>query len=159
MDQRTAIERLGISRKTFIKYRKELGIFKETRKNITEGQLLRIEELKNRKGGLTPKAKIELMERAEAQETPDILEIEPKDGPKVRKLKEQYNRYSRFLDMLGEEILDVAIEKRKLPPKDVTSLIERYQTLLIKVSKELRHVESAGTDLGELINEKLKEYS
>ncbi|HFU6754122.1 hypothetical protein V2V08_02045 [Streptococcus agalactiae] len=43
------LEKLGISRATLTRYRKKLGIFEETRSNITKSQFKELEKLANQR--------------------------------------------------------------------------------------------------------------
>ena len=119
---------------------------------------MRLTELRDRNRNLTNYTQLQFEAKAAERPGVDVLRIEPTDSAQIRKLKEQYNRYSRFLDFLGEEVLDVAIERKSLPPKDISLLIEKYQSLQIKVAKELRHAQQNGDDIGALIADKLKAY-
>lgn len=159
MNQKTALERLKISRKTLIKYRKALGIFKETKKNITDEQFEDIKRMRDRNKVLNSYTQQAFELKAEAQGGRDYIPILSTDSPQIQQLKKQYNRYTNFLEILGQVVLERAIKEKKIPSKDQTGLIEKYQGLQLKLAKELRHAQQDGDDIGALIAEKLKAYN
>ena len=54
------LEKLGISRATLTRYRKKLGIFEETRSNITQSQFKELEKLANQRQKNTIEERVEL---------------------------------------------------------------------------------------------------
>ena len=54
------LEKLGISRATLTRYRKKLGIFEETRSNITKSQFKELEKLVNQRQKYTREERVEL---------------------------------------------------------------------------------------------------
>ena len=81
MNQKTALERLKISRKTLIKYRKALGIFKETKKNITDEQFEDIKRMRDRNKVLNSYTQQAFELKAEAQGGRDYIPILSTDSP------------------------------------------------------------------------------
>lgn len=161
MDTKTALKRLGISRPTYRKYRRMLGIFEETSKEISEKNVERIRRLveaKGRKPELRGKVITEMKAFEEEDDSRDVLVIKSFDTLQVQKLKEHYNLYSRYLDYLSS-VIDLAMKEGTLPPRDTSLLIEKFETLCIKIAKELRHLEGDKDGIADVINERLQRYS
>ena len=160
MDTKTALKVLGISKPTYRKYRRMLGIFEETSSEISEANVERIRNLVEAKG-MKPDHRekvITEMKALEEKDSRDILKIKSFDTAQVKKLKEHYNTYSRYLDYLTNVIED-CMKEGSLPPKDTSLLIEKFETLCIKIAKELRHLEGDTDGIAEVINDRLQRYS
>jgi len=57
------LEKLGISRATLTRYRKKLGIFEETRSNITKSQFKELEKLRKNLQHLIRKESTKFLEK------------------------------------------------------------------------------------------------
>lgn len=160
MDTKTALEVLGISKPTYRRYRKLLGIYEETSHDISEENVLKIQKMLEASGNLPEhrrKVLTEMQAFDEEGNRADILVAKTFDSAQVRKLKEHYNVYSRYIDYLTQVIED-CMREGSLPPKDVSLLIEKYETLCIKIAKELRHLEGDADNIAEVINDKMSRY-
>lgn len=161
MDTKTALEVLGCSKPTYRKYRRKLGIFEETAHEISEENVMKIKRLIEQQGHVpkyTTKVITDMNPIDENGKRADILAPKPFDSAQVLKLKEHYNVYSRYIDYLTQVIVE-CIDEAKLPPREVSNMIEKYETLCIKIAKELRHLEGDSDNIKEVISEKMQRYS
>lgn len=160
MDTKTALEVLGISKPTYRRYRKLLGIYEETSHTISDENVMKIKKMLDASGKMPEhrqKVISEMKAFDEDGNRADILVARTFDSAQIRKLKEHYNVYSRYIDYLTQVIED-CMQDGSLPPKDVSYLIEKYETLCIKIAKELRHLEGDSDNIAQVINDKLSRY-
>ena len=88
------LEKLGISRATLTRYRKKLGIFEETRSNITKSQFKELEKLANQRQKYTREERVELSRKTfKLIPKEKMLEINDNDSVGLKNLKTQYNHF------------------------------------------------------------------
>lgn len=160
MDTKTALKVLGITAPTYRRYRRMLGIFEETSFEISETNVDKIKRLIESQGNSKDHREkvITEMKAIEERNTRDVLTIKPFDSAQVVKLKEHYNTYTRYLDYLTKVIED-CMQEGSLPPRDTSNMIEKFETLCIKIAKELRHLEGDTDGVAEVINDRLQRYT
>ena len=82
------LEKLGISRATLTRYRKKLGIFEETRSNITKSQFKELEKLANQRQKYTREERVELSRKTfKLIPKEKMLEINDNDSVGLKNLK------------------------------------------------------------------------
>ena len=123
------LEKLGISRATLTRYRKKLGIFEETRSNITKSQFKELEKLANQRQKYTREERVEL-----SRKTFKLI-------PKEKMLEINDN------DSVGE-----------LPDKYLLDGMEKYQKLNMQIMSTIEKQSPQGDSLKEMIQEKLARY-
>ena len=137
------LEKLGISRATLTRYRKKLGIFEETRSNITKSQFKELEKLANQRQKYTREEK--------------MLEINDNDSVGLKNLKTQYNHNQKVIENFQLEINKV-INNGELPDKYLLDGMEKYQKLNMQIMSTIEKQSPQGDSLKEMIQEKLARY-
>ena len=157
MKQKEVMEKLNISRQTLLRYRKTLGIVEETKKEISKKQFELLKNLKNNNSFMYKEERDKVLKGAEQFEAKGLMEIKATDCPNVKTLKCDYNNNRKFIEYL-QSLLDKAVENKKLPPKLITNMLERYQMLNLKIITVLSKMKAEKKDIGALISERLEIY-
>ena len=150
------LEKLGISRATLIRYRKKLGIFEETRSNITKSQFKELEKLANQRQKYTRQERVELSRKTfKLIPKEKMLEISDNDSVGLKNLKTQYNQ--KVIENFQLEINKV-INDSELPSKYLLDGMEKYQKLNMQIMSTIEKQSPQGDSLKEMIQEKLARY-
>ncbi|HEQ1581041.1 TPA: hypothetical protein VD746_000379 [Streptococcus pyogenes] len=123
------LEKLGISRATLTRYRKKLGIFEETRSNITKSQFKELEKLANQRQKYTRQERVELSRKT--------FKLIPKE---------------KMLE------INKVINDGELPDKYLLDGMEKYQKLNMQIMSTIEKQSPQGDSLKEMIQEKLARY-
>ena len=152
------LEKLGISRATLTRYRKKLGIFEETRSNITKSQFKELEKLANQRQKYTREERVELSRKTfKLIPKEKMLEINDNDSVGLKKLKTQYNHNQKVIENFQLEINKV-INDGELPDKYLLDGMEKYQKLNMQIMSTIEKQSPQGDSLKEMIQEKLARY-
>ncbi len=152
------LEKLGISRATLTRYRKKLGIFEETRSNITKSQFKELEKLANQRQKYTRQERVELSRKTfKLIPKEKMLEISDNDSVWLKNLKTQYNHNQKVIENFQFEINKV-INDGELPDKYLLDGMEKYQKLNMQIMSTIEKQSPQGDSLKELIQEKLARY-
>lgn len=158
MKIKEVLEELEISRATLTRYRKTLGIFEETRSEITESQFKAIEKLARKRQKYTREDRVELSRKSFKVVPKDKL-LEHRDGDSValRNLKNQYNHNQKIIENFQLEI-NKEINEGELPDKYLLDGMEKYQKLNMQIMATIDKQSPQGDSLAEIIKEKLAGY-
>lgn len=152
------LEELGISRATLTRYRKKLGIFEETRSNITKSQFKELNKLVNQRQKYTRQERVELSRKSfKLIPKEKTLDISENDSVALKNLKTQYNHNQKVIENFQLEINKV-INAGELPDKYLLDSMEKYQKLNMQIMSTIEKQSSQGDSLKELIQEKLARY-
>lgn len=152
------LEKLGISRATLTRYRKKLGIFEETRSNITKSQFKELEKLANQRQKYTREERVELSRKTfKLIPKEKMLEISDNDSVSLKNLKTQYNHNQKVIENFQLEINKV-INDGELPDKYLLDGMEKYQKLNMQIMSTIEKQSPQGDSLKEMIQEKLARY-
>ncbi|HEO7036252.1 TPA: hypothetical protein ACUJQ5_001216 [Streptococcus agalactiae] len=152
------LEKLGISRATLTRYRKKLGIFEETRPNITKSQFKELEKLANQRQKYTRQERVELSRKTfKLIPKEKMLEISDNDSVVLKNLKTQYNHNQKVIENFQLEINKV-INDGELPDKYLLDGMEKYQKLNMQIMSTIEKQSPQGDSLKEMIQEKLARY-
>lgn len=152
------LEKLGISRATLTRYRKKLGIFEETRSNITKSQFKELEKLANQRQKYTRQERVELSRKTfKLIPKEKTLEISDNDPVGLKNLKNQYNHNQKVIENFQLEINKV-INDGELPDKYILDGMEKYQKLNMQIISTIEKQSPQGDNLKEMIQEKLARY-
>ncbi|HEP7770450.1 TPA: hypothetical protein VNM04_001619 [Streptococcus pyogenes] len=152
------LEELGISRATLTRYRKKLGIFEETRSNITKSQLKELKKLVNQRQKYTRQERVELSRKSfKLIPKEKTLDISENDSVALKNLKTQYNHNQKLIENFQLEINKV-INAGELPDKYLLDSMEKYQKLNMQIMSTIEKQSPQGDSLKELIQEKLARY-
>lgn len=152
------LEKLGISRATLTRYRKKLGIFEETRSNITKSQFKELEKLANQRQKYTREERVELSRKTfKLIPKEKMLEINDNDSVSLKNLKTQYNHNQKVIENFQLEINKV-INDGELPDKYLLDGMEKYQKLNMQIMSTIEKQSPQGDSLKEMIQEKLARY-
>lgn len=155
------LEKLGISRATLTRYRKKLGIFEETRSNITKSQFKELEKLANQRQKYTREERVELSRKTfKLIPKEKMLEINDNDSvglKNLKTLKTQYNHNQKVIENFQLEINKV-INDGELPDKYLLDGMEKYQKLNMQIMSTIEKQSLQGDSLKEMIQEKLARY-
>ena len=152
------LEKLGISRATLTRYRKKLGIFEETRSNITKSQFKELEKLANQRQKYTREERVELSRKTfKLIPKEKMLEINDNDSVCLKNLKTQYNYNQKVIENFQLEINKV-INDGELPDKYLLDGMEKYQKLNMQIMSMIKKQSQQGDNLKEMIQEKLARY-
>lgn len=152
------LEELGISRATLTRYRKKLGIFEETRSNITKSQLKELKKLVNQRQKYTRQERVELSRKSfKLIPKEKTLDISENDSVALKNLKTQYNHNQKVIENFQLEINKV-INAGELPDKYLLDSMEKYQKLNMQIMSTIEKQSPQGDSLNELIQEKLARY-
>ncbi|WP_367006424.1 hypothetical protein ABZ559_11085 [Streptococcus sp. ZY19097] len=152
------LEKLGISRATLTRYRKKLGIFEETRSNITKSQFKELEKLANQRQKYTRQERVELSRKTfKLIPKEKTLDISDNDSVALKNLKTQYNHNQKVIENFQLEINKV-INAGELPDKYLLDGMEKYQKLNMQIMSTIEKQSPQGDSLKELIQEKLARY-
>ncbi|HGA2089371.1 TPA: hypothetical protein ACGT5T_000650 [Streptococcus agalactiae] len=152
------LEKLGISRATLTRYRKKLGIFEETRSNITKSQFKELEKLANQRQKYTRQERVELSRKTfKLIPKEKMLEISDNDSVVLKNLKTQYNHNQKLIENFQLEINKV-INDGELPDKYLLDGMEKYQKLNMQIMSTIEKQSPQGDSLKEMIQEKLARY-
>lgn len=152
------LEKLGISRATLTRYRKKLGIFEETRSNITKSQFKELEKLANKRQKYTRQERVELSRKTfKLIPKEKMLEISDNDSVVLKNLKTQYNHNQKVIENFQLEINKV-INDGELPDKYLLDGMEKYQKLNMQIMSTIEKQSPQGDSLKEMIQEKLARY-
>ncbi|APZ82144.1 hypothetical protein Javan26_0022 [Streptococcus phage Javan26] len=152
------LEKLGISRATLTRYRKKLGIFEETRSNITKSQFKELEKLANQRQKYTRQERVELSRKTfKLIPKEKMLEISDNDSVVLKNLKTQYNHNQKVIENFQLEINKV-INDGELPDKYLLDGMEKYQKLNMQIMSTIEKQSPQGDSLKEMIQEKLARY-
>ena len=157
MTKDEAAKTLKVSKRTIDRYRKELNIMEETRKEILPIHLEQMAKWqKNKKN--TAKSHVErLKEEALKIESEDVLKIKESDSETVKNLKKDYNKNRKIIDYF-QKILQIESRNKKIPPKEVLSTCESYQKLNIHILNALEKQENKKDGIESLIMKRLGSY-
>ena len=152
------LEKLGISRATLTRYRKKLGIFEETRSNITKSQFKELEKLANQRQKYTREERVELSRKTfKLIPKEKMLEINDNDSVSLKNLKTQYNHNQKVIENFQLEINKV-INDGELPDKYLLDGMEKYQKLNMQIMSTIEKQSPQGDSIKEMIREKLARY-
>lgn len=152
------LEELGISRATLTRYRKKLGIFEETRSNITKSQFKELEKLANQRQKYTRQERVELSRKTfKLIPKEKTLNISDNDSVALKNLKTQYNHNQKVIENFQLEINKV-INAGELPDKYLLDGMEKYQKLNMQIMSTIEKQSPQGDSLKEMIQEKLARY-
>lgn len=152
------LEKLGISRATLSRYRKKLGIFDETRSNITKSQFKELEKLANQRQKYTRQERVELSRKTfKLIPKEKMLKITDGDSVGLKNLKNQYNHNQKLIENFQLEI-NKAINSGELPDKYLLDGLEKYQKLNMQIMTTIEKQSPQGDSLKEMIQEKLARY-
>lgn len=152
------LEKLGISRATLSRYRKKLGIFDETRSNITKSQFKELEKLANQRQKYTRQERVELSRKTfKLIPKEKMLKITDGDSVGLKNLKNQYNHNQKLIENFQLEI-NKAINSGELPDKYLLDGLEKYQKLNMQIMTAIEKQSPQGDSLKEMIQEKLARY-
>lgn len=152
------LEKLGISRATLTRYRKKLGIFEETRSNITSSQFKELEKLANQRQKYTREERVELSRKTFKMIPKEkTIEISDNDSVSLKNLKTQYNHNQKVIENFQLEI-NKAINEGELPDKYLLDSLEKYQKLNMQIVSAIEKQSPQGDSLKEMIQEKLARY-
>lgn len=152
------LEELGISRATLTRYRKKLGIFEETRSNITKSQLKELKKLVNQRQKYTRQERVELSRKSfKLIPKEKTLDISENDSVALKNLKTQYNHNQKLIENFQLEINKV-INAGELPDKYLLDSMEKYQKLNMQIMSTIEKQSPQGDSLKEQIQEKLARY-
>lgn len=152
------LEKLGISRATLTRYRKKLGIFEETRSNITKSQFKELEKLANQRQKYTRQERVELSRKTfKLIPKEKMLEISDNDSVVLKNLKTQYNHNQKVIENFQLEINKV-INDGELPDKYLLDGMEKYQKLNMQIMSTIEKQSPQGDSIKEMIQEKLARY-
>lgn len=152
------LEKLGISRATLSRYRKKLGIFDETRSNITKSQFKELEKLANQRQKYTRQERVELSRKTfKLIPKEKMLKITDGDSVGLKNLKNQYNHNQKLIENFQLEI-NKAINSGELPDKYLLDGLEKYQKLNMQIMITIEKQSPQGDSLKEMIQEKLARY-
>ena len=99
------LEELGISRATLTRYRKKLGIFEETKSNISKSQFKELEKLANQRQKYTRQERVELSRKTfKLIPKEKMLEIRDDESVGLKNLKAQYNYNQKLIENFQLEI-------------------------------------------------------
>lgn len=153
-------ESLGISKKTYINLRKEVGIFAETRKGLNMTQFLLLQnhhKVKQRQNltNKTIKTKVDIEDKK--FNSFGDLKIDELDSQVVVHLKNDYNKNRKYIAHF-QSIIDVDVAMGQIPSKDVVNGISTYEKLNLHILKDIER-ESGRTDkIEDLITQKMANY-
>lgn len=152
------LEELGISRATLTRYRKKLGIFEETRSNITKSQFKELKKLVKQRQKYTRQERVELSRKSfKLIPKEKTLDISENDSVALKNLKTQYNHNQKVIENFQLEINKV-INAGELPDKYLLDSMEKYQKLNMQIMSTIEKQSPQGDSLKELIQEKLARY-
>lgn len=152
------LEKLNISRATLSRYRKKLGIFEETRSNITNSQFKEIEKLAKQRQKYTRQERVELSRKTfKLIAKEKTFEVTEHDSTSLRNLKTQYNNNQKLIENFQLEI-NKAINAGELPDKYLLDSLEKYQKLNMQVVSMIEKQSPQVDSVQELIKEKLARY-
>ncbi|WP_317334204.1 hypothetical protein [Streptococcus orisratti] len=152
------LEKLGISRATLTRYRKKLGIFEETRSNITKSQFKELEKLANQRQKYTRQERVELSRKTfKLIPKEKTMDISDNDSVALKNLKTQYNYNQKVIENFQFEINKV-INAGELPDKYLLDGMEKYQKLNMQIMTTIEKQSPQGDSLKEMIQEKLARY-
>lgn len=152
------LEKLGISRATLSRYRKKLGIFDETRSNITKSQFKELEKLANQRQKYTRQERVELSRKTfKLIPKEKMLKITDGDSVGLKNLKNQYNHNQKLIENFQLET-NKAINSGELPDKYLLDGLEKYQKLNMQIMTTIEKQSPQGDSLKEMIQEKLARY-
>lgn len=152
------LEKLGISRATLTRYRKKLGIFEETRSNITKSQFKELEKLANQRQKYTRQERVELSRKTfKLIPKEKTLDIGENDSVALKNLKTQYNHNQKVIENFQLEINKV-INGGELPDKYLLDGMEKYQKLNMQIMSTIEKQSPQGDNIKEMIQEKLARY-
>lgn len=152
------LEKLGISRATLTRYRKKLGIFEETRSNITKSQFKELEKLANQRQKYTRQERVELSRKTfKLIPKEKTLDVSDNDSVALKNLKNQYNHNQKVIENFQLEINKV-INAGELPDKYLLDGMEKYQKLNMQIMSTIEKQSPQGDNLKEMIQEKLARY-
>ncbi|HFZ6730018.1 TPA: hypothetical protein ACGPS2_000490 [Streptococcus agalactiae] len=141
------LEKLGISRATLTRYRKKLGIFEETRSNITKSQFKELEKLANQRQKYTRQERVELSRKTfKLIPKEKMLEISDNDSVVLKNLKTQYNHNQKVIENFQLEINKV-INDGELPDKYLLDGMEKYQKLNMQIMSTIEKQSPQGDSL------------
>lgn len=152
------LEKLDISRATLSRYRKRLGIFEETRSNITKSQFKELEKLANQRQKYTRQERVELSRKTFKMISKEkTIEISDNDSVSLKNLKTQYNHNQKVIENFQLEINKV-INDGELPDKYLLDGMEKYQKLNMQIMSTIEKQTPQGDSIKEMIQEKLARY-
>ncbi|HEM6116510.1 TPA: hypothetical protein U2C09_001090 [Streptococcus suis] len=152
------LEKLEISRATLTRYRKKLGIFEETRSNITKSQFKELEKLANQRQKYTRQERVELSRKTFKMIPKEkTIEISDNDSVSLKNLKTQYNHNQKVIENFQLEINKV-INDGELPDKYLLDGMEKYQKLNMQIMSTIEKQTPQGDSIKEMIQEKLARY-
>lgn len=157
MNIKETAKSLGISVQTLSRYRKTLGIFEETKKGLTESQYKEVEKLRDKNLFTNEEKKKIILSGAESFNAMGLLEIEDTDSKEIINLKNDYNYNRKYIEYL-QTLIKIDMFDKKVPDKNVSNMLEKFQSLNLKIVSNLEKSKSTGVDFDALIQERLNSY-
>ncbi|WP_376740676.1 helix-turn-helix domain-containing protein [Listeria innocua] len=155
-----ACKKIGVPQTTIYRWRKKMGILEETRDGLTDEHLEMFQKMKKTRAGYHPtKNKKEKVVENAVRCAPNANELKVNDGDirEVRALKEQYNSNLKVIDFANDLIFQ-SMDRRRIPDKYLTDLIDKYQSLNVKLLRSLGKLAPLGSDDSTELMEKLSDY-
>lgn len=157
MTKEEAAKALKVSKRTVDRYRKELGILEETRKEILPSHLELMSNWQKEKENRN-KSRVEILkEEALKIDSEDSLKIEETDSETVKNLKTDYNNNRKIIDYF-QHISLYAANNNKMPPKEILQVCESYQKLNIHILNSLEKQAGKKEGIESLILKRLNSY-
>lgn len=154
-------ERLQISNSTLYRYRKSLGIFEETRANVSPSQFEELRKLRDRRSkySKTNDAEFEKqkLKDLKAVKSDGAIKINVSDSVEVQNLKQQHNDNLDLIVYLNR-IVRQQMNDLKVPEKYLIDSIEKYQKLNMLILNTLQRLNPEEDDLKKMIAERLGTY-
>lgn len=157
MTKDEAAKALKVSKRTIDRYRKELNIMAETRKEILPTHLEMMAKWQKEKENKYKSPVEKLKEEALKIESEDALKINESDSETVKNLKKDYNKNRKIIDYF-QGILQFAANNKKMPPKEILTTCESYQKLNIHILNALEKQENKKDGIEALIMKRLGSY-
>ena len=157
MNIKETAKSLGISVQTLSRYRKSLGIFEETKKGLSESQYKEVEKLRDKNFFKSEERKKTILNGAKSFCATGLLKIGDTDSKEIVNLKTDYNENRNFIEY-HQSCIEIAMINGKKPDKDISNMLEKYQSLNLKIISNLEKAKSTAVDFETLIQEKLNNY-
>lgn len=157
MTKDEAAKSLKVSKRTIDRYRKELNIMAETKKEILPTHLEMMAKMQKDKENKCKSPVEKLKEEALKVKCEDALKINKSDSETVKNLKKDYNKNRKIIDYF-QGILQYAANNKKMPPKEILTTCESYQKLNIHILNALEKQENKKDGIESLIMKRLGSY-
>lgn len=148
---------LGIGRTTLHNYRKKLGIFEETKREMSEEHLRRIIKIRNSRGN-TGRQRLLETEAAKYASKTGHVKINTSDPAWIKNLKGSYNANQTVIEYLDKVIMSY-LSRGETPDKTTADMMAKFQMLNIQITKKLILYEPLETDMKNKIQNGLAKYT